>query len=134
MNGWERMAKSMIALVAAMALALQLVLPPSVAVAAPDAAQAAICHSDPAVTHHGDRHETPSGKAGCDWCTLCGKLGTAVGPLGRVASIPQRAAQPMAVVAATADLSHGIPSPERGPVGARAPPESSDRITTIIRF
>ena len=121
-------------LAAVLALALQLVLPPAADAAAVDASQTAICHSNPAVAHHGDWHETPSGKAGCDWCMLCGKLGTAVGPLGRVASIPQRAAQPMAVVAATADLSHGIPSPERGPVGARAPPESSDRITTIIRF
>ena len=122
------------ALAAALALALQLVLPPSVAVAAPDAAQAAICHSDPAVTHHGDRHKTPSGKAGCDWCMLCGKLGTAVGPLDRIAGIPQRAAQPVAVIASTADLGHSMPPPRRGHVGARAPPDSRDRIIAITRF
>lgn len=134
MSGWERMARSMMTLAAVLALALQLVLPPAADAAAVDASQTAICHSNPAVAHHGDGHETPSGKAGCDWCMLCGKLGTAVGPLDRVAGIPQRAAQPMAVIASTADLGHSIPPPRRGHVGARAPPDSRDRITAITRF
>lgn len=121
-------------LAAVLALALQLILPPAAVAAAQDADQMAICHSDSAVSHHGDGHETPSGKAGCDWCMLCGKLGTAVGPLDRVAGIPQRAAQPMVVVLPTVDLGHSIPPPRRGPLGARAPPESSDWIKTIIRF
>jgi hypothetical protein len=124
----------MMALAAALALALQLVLPPAADAAAVDTDRSTICHSDPAVAHHGDGHETPSGKAGCDWCMLCGKLGTAVGPLDRVAGIPQRAAQPMVVVASTTDLGHSVLPPRRGPVGARAPPDSRDRITAITCF
>ncbi|CAI9405767.1 hypothetical protein ANOBCDAF_01305 [Pleomorphomonas sp. T1.2MG-36] len=134
MSGWERMARSMTALAATLALALQLVMPPAADAAAVDASQTAICHSDLALADHGDRHETPPGKAGCDWCMLCGKLGTAVGPLDRVAGIPQRAALPMAVITPTADPGHSTPPPQRGPVGARAPPDSRDRITAITRF
>ena len=124
----------MMTLVAALALALQLVMPPAADAAAADADQATICHSDPAIVDHEDRHGTPSGKSSCDWCVLCGKLGTAVGPLDRIADIPRRVTQPMAVVASTTDIAPGIPPPRRGPVGARAPPESRDRIITITRF
>ncbi|WP_133121844.1 hypothetical protein [Pleomorphomonas carboxyditropha] len=115
------MARSMMALVAAMALALQLMLPMSPPAAAQTTALAD-CHAD-AAAHHGGKHDAPSGRAGCDWCMLCGKLGTAVGPLDRVADLPQRVAAPVAVVAAAADLGHVIGRPRTGSVGARAPPE-----------
>jgi len=109
------------ALVAAMALALQLMLP----MAPPAAAQTtalADCHSAAAAPHHGGTHGAPSGQAGCDWCMLCGKLGTAVGPLDRIVDLPQRVAAPVEVVAVAADLGHILGRPRTGSVGARAPP------------
>lgn len=115
------MARSMITLVATLALALQLILPmPQPAAASTPAT--VICHSEPASPHHGGKHGAPSGQAGCDWCVLCGKLGTAVGPLDRIASLPQRVEAPVAVFVVTADLGHDISCPRSGPLGARAPP------------
>ena len=115
----------MTTLVAAMALAIQLIVPmPHSASAAPIASvDITVCHSEPAASSHDDQHGAPSGKPGCDWCVLCGKLGTAVGPLDRVAGLPQRALAPLAIVAVTIDLPHGINRPQTGPVGARAPPD-----------
>lgn len=65
----------------------------------------------------------PSGQAGHGWCMLCGKLGTAVGPLDRIASLPQRVAAPVAAFAAPVAFGHSIGSQRAGPLGARAPPE-----------
>lgn len=122
MDRWEQMARSMVTLVAAMALALQLMLP----VSPPAAAQTTalpLCHSQATAPHHDGKHGGPSGHAGCDWCMLCGKLGTAVGPLARIAGLPQRAATPIRVTVAVPDLGLRIDRPRTGPVGARAPPE-----------
>ena len=110
------------ALAAAMALALQLMLPMPRPAAAPTV-DVTLCHSEPADHQPADKHGSPSGQAGCDWCVLCGKLGTAVGPLDRVAGLPQRIAAPVAVVAAVFVVRHGITTQRTGPVGARAPPE-----------
>ncbi len=110
------------ALAAAMALALQLLLPMPQPAAA-TTVDVTLCHSAPAGHQPSDKHGAPSGQAGCDWCVLCGKLGTAVGPLDRMAGLPQRIAAPVAVVAAVVVLRHGIATPRTGPVGARAPPE-----------
>lgn len=112
-------------LVAALALALQLLVPtPHPVIAAPMAdVQSGICHSEPSAPDHEGKHGAPAGKAGCDWCVLCGKLGTAVGPLDRIADVPQRALAPVALVAARAEPPHGVGRPRTGPVGARAPPE-----------
>lgn len=119
---WVVKARRLVALAAVVALALQLVLPtPRPAAAA--VANSGLCHSEPAVSHHGGKHDVPSGKAGCDWCVLCGKLGTAVGPLDRVAGLPQRSEAPVAVIAAILDLGHGAIRARTGPVGARAPPD-----------
>lgn len=116
------MARRVVALVAAMALALQLALPmPQPAAAQMD--DMAICHSSPVTPHHDGKHDAPSGEAGCDWCVLCGKLGTAVGPLDRIASLPQRVEAPVVVFDVTTDIVHYIGRPRTSPLGARAPPE-----------
>lgn len=122
MGGWGQMARRVVALVAAMALALQVALPmPQAAVAQMD--DMAICHSSPAAPHHDGKHGAPSGQAGCDWCVLCGKLGTAVGPLDRIAALPQRVATPVVVFDVTTELVQYIDRPRTTPLGARAPPE-----------
>lgn len=115
-------ARSLVTLAATFALALQLVLPMPQPAAA-SVADTSLCHSEPAVPHHGGKQDVPSGKAGCDWCMLCGKLGTAVGPLDRVAGLPQRTEAPVAILAVTIDLGHGAVRLRIGPVGARAPPD-----------
>jgi hypothetical protein len=118
----EQRARSLLALVAAIALALQLMLPMQQPAAA--AANAAdICHSAPTAHHHDGKHGAPSGRAGCDWCMLCGKLGTAVGPLDPVAGLPQRTLSPVAIFVTSIDFSYHVSRPRAGPVGARAPPE-----------
>ncbi|MCM5551677.1 hypothetical protein [Pleomorphomonas sp. NRK KF1] len=122
MGLWVGKARSLAALAAAFALALQLVLPtPPPATAA--VTDVTLCHSEPAPSHHGDRQDAPSGKAGCDWCMLCGKLGTAVGPLDRVADLPQRSEAPVAVLSGPIELGHTVVRARTGPVGARAPPD-----------
>lgn len=119
MGRWEQMARRLIALVAAMALALQLMLPmPQPAAAASNTAD--ICHSDRTAPHHDGKHGAPSG--GCDWCMLCGKLGTAVGPLDRIAGLLRRVASPVVVVVVVPDVDRHIGHPRTGHVGARAPP------------
>lgn len=115
-------ARSLVALAAVFALALQLVLPMPRPAAA-SVADTSLCHSEPAVSHHGGKQDVPLGKAGCDWCVLCGKLGTAVGPLERIADLPQRAEAPATILAAIIDLGHGAIRLRTGPVGARAPPD-----------
>lgn len=122
MGGWGQMVRRVVALVAAMALALQLALPMPQPAAAPMDAMA-ICHSAPSSPHHDSKHGAPSRQAGCDWCVLCGKLGTAVGPLDRIAALPQRVEAPVVVFDVTADIVHYIDRPRTGPLGARAPPE-----------
>ncbi len=122
MGGWGEMARRVVALVAAMALALQIALP----MPQPMAAQMddmAICHSSPVAHHPDGKHDTPSGQAGCDWCVLCGKLGTAVGPLDRIAALPQRVEAPVDVFDVTTNVVHYIGRPRTGPLGARAPPK-----------
>lgn len=110
------------ALAAAMALALQLMLPmPRPASAS--TVDVTLCHSEPAGHQPADKHGAPSGQTSCDWCVLCGKLGTAVGPLDRIAGLPQRIAAPVAVVATVFLVRHGVTTQRTGPVGARAPPE-----------
>ncbi|WP_370674501.1 hypothetical protein [Pleomorphomonas sp. PLEO] len=107
---------------AAIALALQLMLPmPRPAATAANAAD--ICHSDPTAHHHDSKHGAPSGRAGCDWCMLCGKLGTAIGPLDPVADLPRRTVSPVAIFVISIDFRHNVSRPRAGPVGARAPPE-----------
>lgn len=111
----------MVTLVATLALAVQLILPmPQPAAASTQTT--VICHSEPAAPHHNGKHGAPSGQSGCDWCMLCGKLGTAVGPLDRIAGLPQRVEAPVAVFVITTDLGHSISCPRTGPLGARAPP------------
>jgi hypothetical protein len=108
-------------LVATLALALQLMLP------APQVANAAApvgvhCHFEPA-THPGRHEHVPApGKAGCAWCVLCGKLGTAVGPPDRAIGLPQRVGIASTVITSTTDLGSAVVRPKTGPVGARAPP------------
>ncbi len=122
MGGWGQTARGVVALVAVIALALQLALPIPRPVA-PQLDATAICHSSPAAAHHDDQHGAPSGQGGCDWCVLCGKLGTAVGPLDRIAGLPQRVETPVAAFDVTTDAVHSIGRPKIGPLGARAPPE-----------
>lgn len=121
--GWgERAARNVVALAATIALALQLALPmPEMARAATNAAF--ICHSDATAPRHDNKQSMPSGQAGNGWCMLCGKLGTAVGPLDRIASLPQRIAAPIVAFAAPVDFENCIINQRAGPVGARAPPE-----------
>ncbi len=119
--GWgERAARNVVALAATIALALQLALPMPEMVAKH---AAVICHSDAPAPHHDNKQSMPSGQAGNGWCMLCGKLGTAVGPLDRIASLPQRIAAPIVAFAAPVDFYNCIINQRAGPVGARAPPE-----------